>query len=192
MSFHSFLVFVHVLGAAGLAAAIGVEAAALGALRRARTPAEAGGWVGVLGLPARIGGPAMLATLASGIWMMATVWGHQPWILAAFVGLVAMGAAGGAVTGRRMRRIRAAIATEAGPELAESFRSLVAGRPLAASLRIRVALGVGILGLMTAKPGAAGSWLILALAAAAGVVAGALAPSAPSARDARQVETIEA
>ncbi len=188
-SFHSFLVFVHVLGGMVLFAAIGIEAAALGALRRAGTPAEALGWLGVLRLPARLGGPAMLATLASGIWMMATAWGHQPWIVAAFVALVAMGAAGGAVTGGRTRRLGEALATETGEELSGPFRSLLAARALPASLRIRIALGVGIVGLMTVKPGAAGSWLMLGAAAVGGVIA-AVAPR-PSPRP-RQAEASEA
>lgn len=180
MTAYPLLVFVHVLGAVGIFAAIAIETAALERLQRAETPADARVWASLLALRSRLGPIAMVATLASGIWMMAVAWGHQPWIASALVGLVGM-AVTGAVSLRRTRRLRAALSAEPQSELRDAFRSLRSGRTLSASLRLRIALGVGILGLMTVKPGAAGSWLILAAAAAAGLVAGIARGSRPAA-----------
>jgi hypothetical protein len=65
-------------------------------------------------------------------------------------------------------------------------------RALSASLRIRTALGVGILALMTLKPGLSGSVLIVAKGAVGGLlvagidVAPSRRPPRPSCRDVRQ------
>jgi hypothetical protein len=90
-----------------------------------------------------------------------------------------MAIAGGAVTGRHMRRVVSALAEEKGSLLTEDFRSVRASAALTASLRVRIALGIGILALMTVKPAGAGaSAIILAAALVAGLVAGVVLPAA--------------
>jgi hypothetical protein len=70
----------------------------------------------------RLGPIAMLTTLVAGMWMMAQVWGHQPWIVSAFVGLVGMAALGGVISLRGARRLRVALAGETGPALSDALR----------------------------------------------------------------------
>ncbi len=172
MSLYPVLVFLHVLGAMGLFAAIAVEAVALGRLRRADAPAGVRDGMALLARNERLGGIAMLTVIASGAWMMATTWGHQWWIASAFVGIVGMGVAGGAVSARRLRRLRAALAAERGPGLSQAFSTLQSSAALVASLRVRIAIGIGIVALMTLKPTGAGtSLVILAASAVAGLVA---------------------
>jgi hypothetical protein len=147
MSLYQFLIFIHVLGAMALFVAIGIEAVALGRLRRAETPADARVWLGLSRLPGRVGPIAMLTALASGAWMMKVSWGYQAWIAGALAAMVGMAVIGAVVSLRRMRRLRAALHAESG--LSEALRSSPA---LVTSLRLRIALGVGILALMTMKP----------------------------------------
>ncbi len=178
MTRYALLVFVHVLGAVGIFAALAVEAVSLGRLRRADKPADVCVWTSGLALPRRLGPVAMMTTLASGIWMMAVAWGHQPWLVDALIGLVAMAAAG-VVTLRRGRQLRLALVTETASELSDTFQSVQSGHgaALTASLRLRIAIGIGILALMTVKPDATGSWIVLSTMAAAGLIAG-IAPLA--------------
>lgn len=172
MSLYPLLVFLHVLSAMGLFAAIAVEAVALGRLRRADAPAGVREGMGLLARNERLGGIAMLTLIASGAWMMATTWGHQWWIASAFIGIIGMGAAGGAVSSRRIRRLRAALDAEKGPGLSQAFRTLQTSAALVASLRVRISLGIGIVALMSLKPTGAGtSLLILAAALVAGLAA---------------------
>ena len=180
MNFHSLLVFVHVLGAMGLFAAAGIEAVALGRLRRAETSAGVRVWLELLQASGRLGPAAMLAVFASGIWMGVTVWGHQWWMFDAFLATLAMGALGGGVTSRHVRKLSRALSVGAGPEQSEMFRSLLSAKALVVSLRLRIALGIGIVGLMTLKPPPALSALILAASVAAGLGA-SLFPRAASA-----------
>lgn len=171
MNVYTLLLFLHVLGGVGVYVALGIEAVALGRFQRAGTPADAGLWLRVLSLPGRLGPLSMLAALGSGIWMAVLVWGHQAWIFTTFLGLVGMAIAGGGVSGRAMRRLRTALAAEGAAELSGAFRSAAANPALAASLRVRIALGLGVLGLMTVKPGAAGSAVILMVAVLGGLAA---------------------
>jgi hypothetical protein len=160
MNGYPILLFLHVLGGVGVYVALGIEVVALARFQRAGTPGDAALWLRVLRGPSWLSPLAMLLALGSGIWMAVLVWGHQAWIFTAFLGIVGMMIAGGAVTGRAMRRLRAALVGEGGPELSPAFRTAAASRALAASLRVRIALGLGVLALMTAKPSADGSALI--------------------------------
>jgi hypothetical protein len=187
MNAYPVVVFVHVIAAMGLFAAMAIEAVSRGMMRRADTPAFARIAMAQGAVPARLGPISMLTVLASGIWMMAVSWGSEPWIVAAFLGLVAMGAAGGAVTGRRMRSLRAALAAETGPVLSDGFRAIRSSRALTVSFRLRTALLIGIVILMTVKPPGTGTAsLVLVAAALAGLVAGLVPPASSGSRRATE------
>jgi hypothetical protein len=172
MLLYASLLFVHVLGAIALFAAIAVEVVSLASFEMTQDSREARTWLGRLTIPFRLGPPAMLAILLSGIAMMATRWGHQAWLVAAFIGLVAMGAIGGLVSVRGLRRLRAALELETGPALSDAFRSVRSRTSLVASVVLRATLGIGIVALMSFKPDALGSSLVLAAAAVVGLFVG--------------------
>jgi hypothetical protein len=179
MDTHSIVVFVHVLGAAALFAALGVEVTALGPLRRAATVGEARAWLRALSMPGRLAGPVMLATVVSGAALSAMAWGFAPWTLAALAAVVPMGVAGGGVTGRAMRRVAAALRGH--PDAAEvppAARALLAGPALPSSFRLRLALAVGVVALMTLKPGWTGAAGVLAVSVTGGLLAAARARGA--------------
>lgn len=171
MSFYSTLLFLHVLGGVGVYVALGIEAVALARFQRADTRADAGLWLRVLLLPRWFAPLSMLLALGSGIWMTVMVWGHRAWIFGAFLALLAMALAGGGVTGRLLRRLRAALAIMEDAALPGAFRSAAASPALAASLRLRIALGVGVLALMSMKPEGAGAAAILVAATLGGLLA---------------------
>jgi len=166
MDWYSVLLFAHVLGAVVLFAAVGIEVVAFRRLRRARTAEQARTWMGPLREAARLGPAAMVTILIAGVWMMALRWGPEPWILTALVGLVVMAVLGAALTRRAMGRLGASLADEV-DQLPTDFHALVEG-PIRTSLWLRLAIAVGILGLMTVKPGALGSLVIMGAAVAVG------------------------
>ena len=171
MDLYSVLLFVHVLSAMGLFGVLAVEAVALVSLGRAGTLDEGRMWLGLLRRTGRLGPIAMVPLLVAGIWMMALRWDAEPWIVAALAGVVAMAALVGAITRRAMRRFAQELAArhELGPA---EIAILVDARPLALSLWLRAALAIGILALMTMKPGVLGSFATMALALAVGAAVG--------------------
>jgi hypothetical protein len=172
MSIYRVLVFLHVAGGVGMFVALGIETVSLGRLRRAQTPSDARTWMGLLRLPARIGPVSILTNLATGVWMMVLLWGPQPWIQAAFLAVVGIAVTGAVASRRGMRALGQALPAETGPRLSAEFRSLLSRTPLVMSLWLRAALGTGILGLMTIKPGVTGSLVSLAAALVVGLAAG--------------------
>jgi hypothetical protein len=115
MSMYSIAVFLHIMGALGIFAAIGLDWAGLSNLRRATDTAQVREWVRLLAAPRTVGGPAALLVLVSGIYMSATRWGPQGWILVALGGMVVTAALGGAIGGRRIPAIIRALPAESGP-----------------------------------------------------------------------------
>src|SRR5207247_1498985 len=133
---YALAVFLHIVGALGLFAALALEWASLYNLRRVATAAQAREWAKLLSALRFVGGPSALTILVTGLYMMATRWGGQGWIGAGLAGLVLIAALGGALSGRRSAAIARTIAGETG--------TLSAGlRPQLRHPRRRPCAGVG-------------------------------------------------
>ena len=132
----------------GVVAALGVEALALTHLRRATGSTEPRSALADLGVARRIEGPSLLFLLLTGFWLATAFWHWQgPWIRAGFLGLVVMGAVGGAMTGRVLRRL--ARRADGQTVVAESHG---ARRVMLRSFVIRALLLAAVVFLMTVKP----------------------------------------
>jgi hypothetical protein len=174
MDLYALLIFAHVLGGVALFAALGIEVAAFQRLQRAHAIEQARTWMGLLREAGRLGPVAMVMILVAGVWMMALRWGPEPWIMTALVGLIIMAILGAALTRRAMARIGASLSGKP-DRLPAEIQALISG-PLTVSLWLRVAIAVGILGLMTVKPDVLGSLALIGAAVAVGV-SGAIRPS---------------
>jgi peroxiredoxin len=138
-------VYLHILGAFGLFAALVFEWLATTRLQRAATAAEPAGWQQVLSLARRIGPPSMALLLVPGLAMTLAHWNFLAWPAAALVGMLGMVAVG--------------LLLSRWPTLA------------VLSVELRLAIALGIVALMVFKPNLLSS--VIALAAATGAGAGA-------------------
>jgi len=150
MTFYSVVLFVHVATALGVFAALSLEAVGLIHLRRAATASEARLWIEFAPRLPVLAIGSLVLLLLSGIFMTAQMSG---WALAwprVALGALILVAPLGAVTGRRMRAIRAACAANHPNDsgLVGKLRDPF----LKFSMNIRIALVLGIVLLMTAKP----------------------------------------
>ena len=167
MTLYSLALFVHIVGALTLFTAFTTEGIALFHLRRAATSVQVAMWEGVAGL-ARIFGPAsVVAILASGLYMMVSSWGWVPWLA---VGLFAwlLVAVMGAINGIRLSLVVRQTRTDAG-----AFGRL-RSPAFVISWLTRLAIGLGIVFLMTDKPVLLWAIACIAVAAAAGALGGLL------------------
>ena len=182
MSLYSISVFLHVVGALGIFAAIGLEWAGLSNLRRATETTQVREWMRLLAAPRTVAGPAALLVLVSGIYMSATRWGPQGWILVALGGMVVVAALGATVSGRRVAAIAQALPAEPGP-VSTTLRQRLDEPALTVSLWVRTALLLGIVFLMSVRPGwggalaAMGSALLLGIAACRPALGGSRRPA---------------
>jgi hypothetical protein len=150
MTLYSVVLFVHVASAFGIAAALSLAIVTLSRLRRATTVSEARLWVEFApGVPA-LAIIALVFLLLSGIYMTAQMGGWTlAWPKVALGALILIGPLG-AVTGRRLRAIQIACAATT-PNESDIFAKL-RDPFLVYSMNMRIALVLGILLLMTAKP----------------------------------------
>lgn len=132
----------------GTFAALGIEALALAHLRRAAGGRLARAALSDFRSALRLGGPSMLLLIVSGVWLATAYWHWQgAWMRMGLRGLVAVGAIGGLMTGRAVRRLSPdlneprfdAVLREVDPSLRRSFL-------------IRTALLAAVVYLMTVKP----------------------------------------
>jgi hypothetical protein len=169
--------FLHVVGALGLTAAFGVEAAGLAGLRRATDADEALLWLRTRRWVLLVGPASIGLVLVTGIYLTVVQWGWDAWILV----LVAIAGIGGLLTGIPMARLTPAVKQAAGP-LSQELRRSLRSPLLTVSLMTRIAITIGIVFLMVQKPTLLTCLLTITLAAtvgvAAGLVSGTRAPSA--------------
>ena len=101
-----------------------------------------------LGSARRLGGPAMLLLLVSGFWLATAYWHWQgAWMRLGLLGLVTIGAIGGLMTDRAVRRLGPHLN---GPGLDAALRQ--ADPWVRRSFLIRAALLVAVVYFMTVKP----------------------------------------
>jgi hypothetical protein len=149
MTLYSIALFLHVVGALLLFVTLTVEGVALRQVRRAATAEAAEGAAAVLGV------------LIPGLYMTATSWGWVAWIVVALASWLAV-AVLGAVNGIRIGALARAQALLTG----------IRNPMFLISWTTRVGIVLGVVFLMTVKPGTAGAVVAIVVAAAAGLAFG--------------------
>jgi len=170
MSAYSIALFLHLVGVLALFAGIGLEQIGLRQLRNARSVAQVREWMTLMRGRRRIDGPAALAILVSGGYMMGHGAGHHAWVAAGIAGMVAMAVLGAGVGRPRFVAIGRAISATDG-SVPSSLRERIEDPILRLSAATRFALGLGVVFVMVVKPGAVGAVVVLIIALAIGAAA---------------------
>ena len=157
MTLYSIALFVHIVGAVLLFVTLTVEGIALRLLRRAATIEAAQGAAALLQLNRIVGPLSALGVLIPGLYMTATNWGWVAWIVVALVSWLAI-AVLGAVNGIRILAL----------ERSQSLLSGIRHPQFLISWLTRVGMALGVVFLMTIKPGAGAAVIAILLGAAAG------------------------
>jgi hypothetical protein len=172
MSLGSIALFLHIVGALGVFAALALEWATLLQLRRSEWVGQVREWLKLVGASRLIGGPSALTLLVTGGYLTATRWGMQPWIGLGILSLVLIAVLGATLTGRRVGAIvRALPATE---EVTRALRRQLLDPALILSAWLRTGIGLGVIFLMTIKPAAPTALLSLGIATLLGAAAGVM------------------
>jgi hypothetical protein len=169
MTPYSIALFLHIVGALGFFAVLGLEWMSLRQLRRSTTVEQVREWLGISTSVGRAAMISMLLLFASGVYMTATVWGGVAWVLVTLATLVILGVIATRLIGGRMTAIRESIAKETGSLSAALYQRL--HHPaLWIAIQIRVSIALGIVFLMTIKPDLVGSIITIAVAAVFGLI----------------------
>ncbi len=156
MNIYSIALFLHIVGALVLFAALAFEWIGLRQMCSATISEHIRVWLGVLNGAGKAGFPSMLATVVTGVYMMVVVWGRTPWLVTTIGALVLM----------------IVLARAAAPRMKALGQALVtANDPLLwVSIQTRVAIALGIVLLKIAKPDWVGSMLTVGAVVVLGVV----------------------
>jgi len=172
---YPFALFLHIVGAFGLIASVTLEAVGLRGLRQATEADQARTWLAISRrLVIRLAPASLGAILVTGLFMTALAWGLKGWIAVALASLVALAVIGAFGTGMRMARLEPAVSQARGP-LTDELRHPLHDPVLVTSLRVRIAIVLGIAFLMTVKPTFIAAVAVVVLAAAIGLLAGLFA-----------------
>src|SRR5438552_1309609 len=167
LTLYSIALFFHIAGALGIFAALALDWVGITKLRGVRTVEQVREWAGVYGIVRALGGASVAALLAFGLYMTAVTWGPTGWIGIGFLSLLLI-AVVGAVSGVRLSRLLAAAGSGQG-SLGEDLRPQLRAPLFVASVRSRTALALGVVFVMTVKPEASVSLLVVAVALALGI-----------------------
>ncbi len=182
MNYYSIALFFHIVGALGFFVALGMEWVGLRQMRNATTTEQVRQGMRISGSTRKLGMASMLTILVFGFYLAAVDWGGPAWITVTLGVIVVMIALLVRLTGPRMAAIGRALASEKGL-LSPSLQQLVSHPLLWTSIQTRVAMALGIIFLMTVKPGLGGSLLTIGVATVLG-----LAFSLPMTRSQRMQE----
>lgn len=170
MNGYAIALVIHIVGALGFFIALGLEWSSLYQARQTHTAEQLRTWLAVARGSYRVGMPAMIALLISGIYMMRLAWGHVDWLVVSFDALVLIVVLVLVLIRPRLAAIERTVAAEQGP-LAPSIVLSVQQPQLWITLQIRFALALGIVFLMTVNPDLNGALITLAAAVVLGLVA---------------------
>jgi len=173
MGLYELALFAHVVGAVLLFGGVALFQAAGARLRRARSAADVRQWLGLVRSAAALYPVASPTLLLSGLALTATAWTFTtPWVVVGIAALVAL-AASGQGQRRRFQELGRAAAEADAAALPASVAALLVARGTWVSAFASNGLAVGVLWLMTTKPGWLGSVLALVVSAGAGAALGA-------------------
>jgi predicted integral membrane protein DUF2269 len=171
VSAYRLVLFLHL---AALLAAIGTSGLAHFAeaqLRAAETVAAARPWAALVDRAARVFPPALLALVASGAYLVQRDWAwDSSWVDAGLVGVFLLLVNGAVLVGRRNRALRRALAAAADAPLSPPLLQLTRRHVGGIASWTNTGLAIGVVFVMTTKPGLVGALATLAVAAALGSV----------------------
>ncbi|MBZ5563334.1 MAG: DUF2269 family protein [Acidobacteriia bacterium] len=169
MSFYSAVLFVHIVGALTLFMALAIEWSSLRQMHRTGSSAQASLSIKMSSSLPPVNMASMLVVLLSGGYLASRMeaW-RDPWIWAALAGMFSIGGIAVTLTRRRMEEIRRLCADE-NAELTKELIARLRDPVLLVSMRLRIAIALGIVFLMVTKPNLDGALLALGVAAVAGI-----------------------
>lgn len=151
---YTIALFLHVLGAIGLFIAMSLYLVSVLCLRQSQTVEQFRSWTALATKAGPGIGGTSLFLVVPAIYMVVTVWGFgTPWIIASLVLFILQWMSSPIISGRYARTIFQAAKTVPHGPIPPAMREQIHSPSLWFSEVIRVALLVGIVFLMTNKPG---------------------------------------
>jgi hypothetical protein len=152
--------FLHVIGALLYSASLAIEWFSFTKLKKAESSDKFNEWLSTYSSLHMISGISWVLILVPGVYLMVFVWNNIAWANIALAGFLLLAIVGSMITGMRMKPIMNEIKNSGyTPEIQNKLDDWM----LNFSLKTRTSLTIGIVFLMTVKPGLSGSIMILVI-----------------------------
>jgi hypothetical protein len=175
MNLYPIVLFLHIISAIGVCIGISVLLLGVALLRRAQRVEQVRSTLVFATTAFAIAGFSMLLLLAAGFYLALSAWSlRTSWIAVTLISLLLMIALGAGLIGPRMRAI--VMATRESPDgsLTSQLSAHIHDPLLFTVLLIQAVLLLGIVFLMTTKPGLASSIIVMVVALVLGLASGVL------------------
>jgi hypothetical protein len=163
MSLYSVLLYVHVLGAMGYVSGTIFSLLGLFALRNARRVEQARSILGLVERSGQVSGISLLILLVAGLLMTITTWGWQTGWIDVTLGTLVLLFGSGALMGIRRHRITVLIKDMPDGPIPGDIEQMMYDPWMGMGIYLLVTLLLGIIFLMTVKPGLSGSLLVIGI-----------------------------
>ncbi len=169
MSMYIIALFIHISGALAMFAGLGIEGVVFMNLKSASAPQDALPWLSSMKILRIVFAYSGVSLLITGIYLVASSWGWTAWVITGLVLFTALSAYGSA-TGRKIAiSISSLIKTES-RSIPSDVKKVIASPFLMTTYKLKITIGLGIIFMMTTKPGWIGTIVITASAIAAGIL----------------------
>lgn len=168
MNIYSFALFLHIAGALGFFITLGLEWTSLNRIRKTTVLEQVRAWMSITNGTRRLGMASMLTIVVSGLYLMVSTWGGAAWIIVTLGAMALMIVLINTLTRPRTLAIGREMIIEKG-SISPALQSLANDPLLWISIQVRLAIALGIIFLMTVKPGLSGSLLTIGTAIALGL-----------------------
>ena len=165
MALYPFALFTHIVGILAMFIAIALEFTSIVGMRRAGTTEELRSWAYLGIVPERIFPFAGLLALAAGVYMALVAWGWQTaWINVSLVTFLLMFVVGPLVNSRRLKALHQAARQSPSGAISRELARQIEDPVLFTCVFTLNTVSLGVLFLMTTKPGLVGSLIALLIA----------------------------
>ena len=149
MNFYILVLFLHILGAAGLFLGFGIEGVTLRFLNRASTTEQVLNWQAVLKLLRITFSTSTVLLLLSGIYMAERVWGWTGWVIIGLIILVTL-SGHGSMTGKKIGEIMKSLSGTA-DVFSNEIKEKLGTTFLLKAYKVKILLVAGTFFIMTFK-----------------------------------------
>ena len=161
MELYNVVLFVHVLGAIVLVGMGFFMPIMMGALQRTPTVGGVREWAGALHAVAKLGNPAAMLTLLTGLFMTWQEWSFaEGWIIVSLVLFVIAGGIAGGVLDPELKKLKTAAAEAPDGPVGQDLRELTKVPRIHTFESLLFGVDLAIVFLMTNKPGLAGALIV--------------------------------
>jgi hypothetical protein len=168
MSMHTVALFLHIIGAAGLFAGLGIEGIVYSNLKNASTVQQVLPWGSTLRIMRVVFAAAVLLLLLPGIYLVIESWGWNAWVITGLVLLISLSGYGSA-TGKKIGMTIGPLKGSEG-SLTDEIKKRIADPYIMKSYKVKVTLAMGIIFIMTIKPDWVGSLISIVAAFTLGLL----------------------